>query len=69
MKTFNEFDELKAKLITKHFPNKTWVDDSVVGNAIEKAFNLAWEDEHSEGEVMVAQKFGELIDIIKPLID
>lgn len=69
MKTFNEFDALKEKVIAKHFPVKDFIDDSVVGEVVNKAFNLAWEDCHSDGEVSVSQKFDDLMDLIKPLID
>lgn len=69
MKTFNEFEALKNQCITKHFQVKTHIEDSVVGIAVNKAFNLAWEDCHSDGEVSVSQKFDDFMDLIKPLID
>lgn len=65
----DELKALKHKLIIKHFPNRKFLDDSIVGNAINKAFLIAWEDAYADGEDAVAQKFDDLMDIIKPLIN
>ena len=64
-----EVEALKKHLIEQFFPNKNWIEDSIVGVSVEKAFNLAWERGHSGGEFEIEQEFRDLVDIIKPLID
>lgn len=63
------FKTIKEKLINKNFPNKTWTDDSIVAIAIDKAFGMAWGRGYSAGEDAIEFEFGEIIEIIKPLID